>query len=253
MANIATVQTVAFLKPGAARDRVSAHGLLRAATRYFGRSYCVPPWHFDDYPLRCLYVQHGEKWSPTGVERVWERYADQLDAIWVRWSDSGGDHDRIFRFAGSFGDSRLCRYRFDAVRLYTSEVPGAGWRLVQPYVWETDRSGTYLADNDRCDLLADFPRMPSRTTPARARYGPTWELAVLDEFSSSARELEPLVNACAEGVEFCWHGRPTRAYQRRGERWLQWNLDDWDNCCDPGWLQYQADRLGLAPEAAPVS
>lgn len=254
MANIATVQVAAYLRPGASRRSVPGNALLRRLTQYYGISYHVPTWRFDDYPRGVIYVQYGEKWSPTSVSDAWDGFDEHLDAMWVRWYDDGGDHDRIFIFTGDFGESRLCRYGFDSVRLHATEPPGAGWRFVRPGVWEADLSGTYLAGNDRCNLLAELPRMSSCTTPVRGHglSGP-WELYPSDEFPPAAHDLAPLVNAIAEGLEFCWHRRPARVYQKRGGWWWQWNLDDWDNCRDPVWLAYRAARPGLAPTAPPVS
>src|SRR5690348_2190639 len=118
MANIATVMTAAVVRAGVDRGRVTAHGLIRAMTRSFGSTYCVPTWTHDDYPNRCIYAQHGEKWSPTGVVEAWQRYGRFLQAIWVRWYDDGGDHDAIFRYdAAGYGASRWCRYGFDQVQL----------------------------------------------------------------------------------------------------------------------------------------
>jgi hypothetical protein len=251
MANIATVSVAAFVKRDVPRGRVTAHGLLRAMTRYFGRTYCVPTWGYDDYPHGCVFVQHGEKWSPTGVVHAWERFGALLDALWVRWYDDGGDHDALFRFDGEYGESVRCHYGFDSVRLHVAEgfdplASGAGWRVAHPGVWEADIGGTYLAGNDRCGLLADkCPSLPSLTTPVRGRLlGRDSFRWADDEFPAELRALEPVVRAGATGVDFRWHGRPTRVYRLRGERWWAWNLDDWDNCRAPAWLSFCATRGG---------
>src|SRR4051794_9571609 len=81
VANIATVATAAVVRTGSPR-RVTPRALVRAMTRFHGRSYCVPVWGFDDCPRGTAYGQHGEKWSPTGVTLAWERYGRDLDAIW---------------------------------------------------------------------------------------------------------------------------------------------------------------------------
>jgi hypothetical protein len=173
MANIATVATVAIRRSGVPRGRVTPHALLRAMTRFYGRSYCVPAWAYDDYPPGHIYTQHGEKWSPTGIVRAWERYGRFLEAVWVRWYDSGGDHDALFAYtANGYGASAWCRYGFDRVRIRGAAALGpclaeGAWRPGGPGVWASDIGGSYLAANDRCDLRADSPMLPSRTTPVR--------------------------------------------------------------------------------------
>ena len=56
MANIATVATVAIMRTEATDHRISGHALLRAMTRYYGRTYCVPTWIYNDYPQGCIYT-----------------------------------------------------------------------------------------------------------------------------------------------------------------------------------------------------
>jgi len=251
VANIATVATLAVVRPGVPRGRVTGRGLLRVMTRYFGQSYCVSPWRFDDYPRRCIYTQHGEKWSATGVDAAWQRYGTFLGAIWVRWYDEGGDHDRLFRYgAGGYDKSDWCRYAFDTVRLTGETAPpedgGLRWRPVVPGVWEERSGGTYLAGNDRCDLLLDHPTHPSRTTPVRGHMQGRETLYWKTDMPPAVAQPEPFVLSRATGVEFLWRGRATRVYRRRGDRWWAWCLDDWDNCADPGWLADRTvqDRLG---------
>jgi hypothetical protein len=246
MANIATVTTAAFVKPDVPRGRVTARALLRAMTHY-GSTYCVPVWTYDDYPRRCIYVQHGEKWSPTGVNGAWARYHTVLDALWVRWYDSGDDFDVIFRH--DRGSSRLCLYGFDAVRIVLAPgagpvALGAGWSACGPGVWESALGGSYLAGNNRSDILADdYPTLPSRTSPVCAGVcalgGFNWSNV---EMPPELAGLTPILAACAAGVELLWHGRPTRVYRLRGERWWVWPLDDWDNCVDADWLAFCAAR-----------
>ena len=242
MANIATVAVAAVVKPDVPRGRVTVRGLIRAMTHYSGSTYHVPVWGFDDYPRRCLYTQHGEKWSPTGVDLAWRRYGEFLDSMWVRWYDDGGDHDELFRFEGDYGPNAWCRYAFDSVRVLaaTGMEPGAlgpGWHEVRPGVWESAVGGTYLAGNDRCNLLLGDPVLPGRTTPVCgrmcARGGLHWSAT---ELSPAVAELAPALTPLAEGVELLWRRRPVQIYRRRGERWWSWNLDDWDNCFDTGWL-----------------
>jgi hypothetical protein len=251
MANIATVATAAFVKPGVPRGQVTAHGLLRAMTRYYGRTYCVPVWSYDDYPNRCIYVQHGEKWSPTGVNSAWERYSPFLSALWVRWYDDGGDHDAIYRFPHH--SNNWCRYGFDSVRVSAAESApsphlGPGWIQSQPGVWETTLSGSYLAGNDRCDILAD-DRHPLRspTTPACGRmFARSHFIWAGAELPSEVEQLAPAFSSGVERVELLWRGRRTQVYRRLNDRWWAWHLDDWDNCVDPEWLASRAARRGPA-------
>ncbi|MDB5307677.1 MAG: hypothetical protein JWO38_1879 [Gemmataceae bacterium] len=248
MANIASVSVAAFLRGDAPVRAVTRHGLLRALTRYFGESYCVPAWGYDDYPRGCVEVQCGEKWSPTGVDTAWARYGKFLDAVWVRWYDSGGDHDAIFRFEPAAGIiSRLCRYGFERVRMTCPDgvdfsTLTTSWRPIRPCVWEADVSGTYLAGNDRCDLLRDELTLPSPTTPVRRSVlGTTLDWASAGMPASLTR-MEEAVQGCASAVEFLWRGRATRVYRRYASRWGLWCLDNWDNCHDPDWLAYCANR-----------
>jgi hypothetical protein len=259
MANIATVAVAAFVATGVTRGRVTAHGLLRAMTRFYGCTYWVPTWTYDDYPRGCIYVQYGEKWSPIGVIQAWERYGRFLDAIWVRWNDSGSDHDAIFRTnADDSGAGEQCRYWFDKVRVYAAEgfdlrALGGGGRLVRPGVWEVDCGGSYLASNGRSDLGSrEYPALPSRTTRVCVRHlgrGPLGWSA--DEMPAEVAQLEPVILSAATGVEFFWHGRATRLYSRRAEFWGRWCLDDWDNCAHPDWVADRAARegLGVRPRA----
>jgi hypothetical protein len=246
MANIATVAVAAVVRPGRPDRPVTARGLLRAMTRYFGRSYCVPTWAYDDYPRGRIYVQHGEKGSPTGVVRAWERFGRFLDAIWVRWYDSGADHDAIFRYAGDgYGPSVRCRYAFDAVRLrpaagFEPPVLGRAWRPAEGGAWLTDSSGSYFAGNDRSVFSTErgMP-LPSRTTPVGARLLIPALGWAADDMPDEWTRIEAVVSAQAAEVEFLHRRRPTRVYRRHDGRWWQWPLDDWDNCADPGW---EADR-----------
>lgn len=254
MANIATVQVAAFVKPGVPRGRVTAHGLVRALTHY-GRTYCVPVWTYDDYPRRCVYVQYGAKWSPTGVNDTWARYHAALDAFWVRWYDDGGDFDTIFRH--DRGSGGMCRYGFDSVRVVLApdadpRALGPRWKEVRPGVWETPLNGSYLAGNDRCGLLADdYPSHLTPTTLTRGRWCArdhfVWSRSV-GELPAEVEALAPLFSAVAVGVELLWRGRATQIYRPHGDRWWGWHLDDWDNCVDPAWLAYRAAREnGTAP------
>jgi hypothetical protein len=68
----------------------------------------------------------------------------------------------------------------------------------------------------------------------------------LDDMPAVLTTLEPAVLADAETVEFLWRGRATRVYQRRGERWWRWCLDDWDNCMAAGWLT-ELERVQRRP------
>jgi len=250
VANIATVATAAILREDAARGCVTAHGLLRAMTRYYGRSYCVPTWSYDDYSRGCIYLQHGEKCSPTGVVQAWERYSRFLQAIWVRWYDDGGDHDAIFPYtADGYADREWCRYGFDRVRI--SGVVGLGdnlekdgWYSEGPGIWGATISGSYLAGNDRCDLLVEYPRLPSPTTPARGHMfaSETTFRWADDDIPAALVRHEQAIVAGGVAVEFRWRGRPTRVYQRRGDRWWGWYLDDWDNCVATGWLSEQSQQ-----------
>lgn len=246
MANIATVAAEVRVRPGVARGLVTPHGMLRAMTRFFGRSYGVPAWSYDDYPRGRIYTQHGEKWSPTGVVGAWERYGQFLDAVWVRWYDEGGDHDAIFRYdADGFGASEWCRYGFDRVRVRGPHPLGSGWRADETGGWAADIRGSYLAANGRSTLLADYQTLPSRTTPVHGwMFGRGTLRWAADGVPPALAALEPAVLATADGVEFLWRGRVTRVYQRRGERWWGWCLDDWDNCLAPNWL---AEREDLPP------
>jgi hypothetical protein len=248
MANIATVMTAAFVRPGIGRGQVTAHGLLRAMTRWYGSSYFVPIWFYDDYPNRRIYTQHGEKWSPHGVQAAWEKYGRFLQEIWVRWHDDGGDHDVIYKHDSY--KSNACRYGFDEVRIDGVQALDSNdwenvWRRAEPGVWAARFNGSYLAGNDRCNLLHDYPARPSRTTPVRGRpflrntKSLEWALA---DMPLALLRLEPIVLACATEVKFLWRRRATRIYRRQDGHWWgwEWRLDDWDNCVDPGWLARQA-------------
>jgi hypothetical protein len=257
MANIATVATAAIVRRGVPRGRVTPHALLRAMTRFYGRSYCVPAWGYDDYPRGRVYAQHGEKWSPTGVVRAWERYGQFLEAIWVRWYDDGGDHDAFFAYtAAGFGASDWCRYGFDRVRVSGADalvrnLEHGSWRPDGPGAWAADIGGSYRAANDRCNLLFDHPPLPGRTTPVRGQMLGRGTLRwAEDGMSAAVARLEPAVLAGAVAVEFCWRGRVTRVYQRRGERWWGWCLDDWDNCVADGWLTEQARPVAAEARGA---
>jgi hypothetical protein len=243
VANIATVATAAILRRELAPGWVTGRALLRAMTRRFGSSYYVPAWSYNDYTYACAYTQHGEKWFPHGVAGAWKRYGRSLEAIWVRWYDSGDDHDTIFRYdAGGYRTGVKCRYAFDAVRVsgelgLNTQAAGQPWRLASPGLWEARVVGSYLAANDRCDL-GDRPLHPSRTTPVRAQtLGPRELLRwAADEMPASLVHLESNLLSQAACIQFFWRRRMTRVYRPRGERWWRWCLDDWDNCADPGWL-----------------
>jgi len=269
MANIVTVMAAAIVRNGVERGRVTAHGLLRAMATYtiqhpprYGRSYFVPMWSFDDYPRRCIYTQHGNKWSPHGVPRAWKRFGRYLDALWVRWNDGGGDHDLIFQHDKYGGwKSRKCRYGFDAIRVTASDgfdgrALEADWHSIASNIWIADFQGSYLAVNNRTDLIRDHPCLPSRTTPVRARMHTRFPRAMapissfewaLDDLPASLVKLESALVTKATAVEFLWRGRVTRAYRRiqldneygrLGKIWWGWCLDDWDNCVDTEWLAY---------------
>jgi len=204
----------------------------------------VPTWSYDDYPRGCIYLQRGEKWSPTGVIQAWERYSHLLQALWVRWYDDGGDHDVIFPYpTGGYTEREWCRYGFDRVRISGAAGLGAdlekdGWYSEGPGTWGATIRGSYLAGNDRCDLLVEHPKLASPTTPARGQAcgsGTTFRWAG-DDIPAALVRHERAIVAGGAAVEFRWRGRPTRVYQRRGDRWWGWYLDDWDNCVAPGWL-----------------
>lgn len=199
MANVATVAIAAVVRTGSAR-RVTPHALVRAMTRFHGRSYCVPVWVFDDYPRGTAYAQHGEKWGPTGVTRAWERYGRDLDAIWVRWYDGGGNHDALFAYtAAGYGPSEWCRYGFDRVVVRGAaalgrELERGRWCSDGPGAWASDVGGSYLAGNDRCDLGTDGPPLPSRTTPVRGRMLARGTLRwAADDLPAAVARLEPAV------------------------------------------------------------
>ncbi|MFT3764567.1 MAG: hypothetical protein QM820_03480 [Minicystis sp.] len=220
-------------------------------TRLYGRSYCVPTWTYDDYPHGRVYTQHGDKWCPSGIDRAWERYGRFLEAIWVRWYDDGGDHDIIFVYtAGEAGPRAWCRYGFDRVRVRGADALGRSlspsvWRPDGPGAWVADIEGSYMAGNDRSDVLADDPALPSRTTPVRGRTLGRGTLRwAADDMPAVVIQAEPAILADGAEVELQWRGRATRVYQRRGERWWDFCLDDWDNCVDDGWLAEQARHEG---------
>ncbi len=251
MANIVTVATAAIVRAGVRRGHVTPHALLRAMTRYYGRSYCVPTWTYDDYPRGRIYAQHGEKWSPTGVSDAWERYGRFLEAIWFRWYDSGGNYDAISVYtAGGVAPGMWCRYGFDKVRVRGGDELGRSlspsvWWPDGPGAWAADIQGSYLAANDRCTFKDDHPKLPSRTTPVQGLHlGPGKLGWADDELPAIMSPLEPAILAYGTAVEFQWRGRATRVYQRREDRWWVYYLDDWDNCVADGWLAEQARHPG---------
>jgi hypothetical protein len=171
MANIATVAVAAVVPAGREHCRVTGHGLVRALTRSYRGGYCVPTWAYDDYPRRCVYLQYGEKWAPSGVDLAWKRLRRSLRWMWVRWHDSGCGYDRIFRRGGDWhGTEAECRYGFDAVRLQAAEgfdghSLGGEWRPAQPGVWVAEIRGGYFAGNDRSYFSGD--QYPPRSRAGR--------------------------------------------------------------------------------------
>lgn len=246
MANIASIATCSIVRAGVGREQVTPRALLRAMTRFKRHSYCVPPWTYDDYPHGRIYVQHGERWSPSGVAHAWERFGRYLEAIWVRWYDEGGDYDAIFAYTEKgISPSAWCRYGFDRVRVCGAPalgevLPPSDWSQDAPGVWTAEMRGTYLAANDRSDIQREHPTLPGPTTPVPGRrLGASTLARAAGDMPAILMQLEPALLAFGTAIELTWRGRPTRVYQRRGERWWSFCLDDWGNCLADDWLAAQ--------------
>jgi hypothetical protein len=215
-------------------------------TKSYGRSYCVPLWHYDDDSCRCIYTQHGERWSPSGVYDAWEIYGKFLDTIWVRWHDSGDDFDKIFQICAK-RKKHLCEYGVDEIRISGEEDLSheldAQWQSKQQGVWVTSVQGRYFAGNERTDRGGDILIQGPTTIRGghqMLKCNPGFETRSLmwktDQKPPVVVKIEPWIFSHATKIEFLWRGRVTRIYQQHKECWWEWCLDDWDNCLDHEWL-----------------
>jgi hypothetical protein len=255
MANIATVMTVFIPRVNIEYGIVNSSKMLKYMTQSYGKTYYVPTWGYDAHFSGCIYTQHGEKWGSVGPQYAWEEYGDFLEAIWVRCFADG--YDYIYRLPELPRQQEFCHYGFDeiwvsGIKHMPSRVPGTKWRQLELAVWATSCQGSYLAGNDRCDLLHEYPRMRSPSTPVRAREStqlsnqkcqPISSWWPADKIPLQLTQIDPVVLASATKVEFSWRGRLTRVYQRQDDHWLMWCLDHWDNCLDLGWLAEDPARL----------
>ena len=219
----------------------------------FGSSYWVPTWFELDETRNRLNLQYGAKWGAY-PDDVWDKYSSQLKALWVRSNNEDGSVDQIYHLNESMtwsGEARPrdCVYTFDEVRLTWLpdqaspplpdgwQADGRGWRIARP--------GTYLAYNDRSDVLADALDQLSIPTPTTPTYcGPfhydlDWQDRQMPPFLTA---LEPTIQAQAAEVDFWWQGRLVGHQERREVEgqiyWYNFSMDDWDNCTDQEWRTF---------------
>lgn len=249
MANIITAFVRLYCYGDWQQAHLSRKGMLKTLSGHFGRSYCVPAWS-QRVNSRIIDMQAGFKWSPgSGVSRVWERFGERLEAIWVRYYDEGSDYDVIYCLDHSGQDRSWsnCWYGFDHVRIHwQAQAPPAIKERGE--IWQWACQGSYRAANDRCSLLRHDPEyvwLRTPTTPARSN--PCWKVVWGEEYRmpEELRALTPDISEYGAMVEFCWKGRLVQRWKRQEPplgriTWHLHNLDGWDNCVNedwPGWCE----------------
>ncbi len=267
MANIATGFVRLFPKHDPHPHLLPVGDILRLLCGWEGRSYHVPVFVRQNEFSLVTDFQFGDKWAAYhGIEEVWEQYRSDLEAIWWRNYDSGGDHDSI-GWIDEAGPShtlpghnpRWCCYGFDHLRITWQRghaIFGVGmpWDK-DAYVTSIAIRGSYRAGNDRCNLLLGDPDRSPMPTPTTLTRGYdtdqlTWDL---DEFRPPFAQLLSICQTHAESVEFLWNQRLVRCQRSAihgasGRRyWQNYSLDDWDNCVDADWLAFSGLSFATDP------
>lgn len=247
MANITTTQVRLIYN----QSPPQADDVLAMLLEPDGKSYYVPTHVRQDVVNQCIDLQYGARWFPVHIEDVWEKYQSVLDAMWCRFYDEGGDHDSIlWRDHATENRRQLCRYGFDELHILWGdniniEETDLEWEK-QGDTWTVQTEGSYLAANNRSDLMNNMPRIKTNTTSVWAR-GCRDLYWTLDEITPALGNLASIVEHVAERIEFYWKKRLVRAkykYNETSQRgtpinWYDYCLDDWDNCFDENWLVYK--------------
>jgi len=255
VSNIFTTAVRVYANPGARIDATEAEWITWMMLGPRG-SYHVPVHIRLAEDGRHVDVQYGSGKSVGLVDFCADEVGYRYAAIWGRFYDEGRDRDDIWSEDVNDGPRRVCRYGFDEVRVVADDPPPgpAGiWRRDLDGSWRASVEGRYSTGNDRAAVgaapgpggpppVTAASDMATQTTPNR--YGE--ELADIDP-----PWLEPLADQHpgASLIEYYWRGRLVHRAQMEddemmGREWQHRCADDWDNCVDPEFLDFEQGLSG---------
>ena len=120
MSNIGTVQLRCFRRPGETR-RVRCRTIARRVCP--GGSYCVPVRSRDWLSEGLVDFQYGVRGSATvDLDENWHHLSARFSAIWIRYYDSGDDHDRFKAHGAACTVRRGAYYAFDQLEVELSDA-----------------------------------------------------------------------------------------------------------------------------------
>ncbi|MFB7721645.1 hypothetical protein [Nocardia sp. NPDC056100] len=224
-------------------------------------SYWVPVWFRVAEDRSYADIQYGSGKSLGMEDFLQVLNTERYRAVWQRQNNEGGSQDVISRNHPE-GESSLCRYGFDEVRVRSAAArppcaPDQDWHRNADDIWRLAVPGSYRTGNERADMkigpLAGLTRPPSPqtesslTTPTTPCYFGD-RLAAIDP-----PWLEPLADEPPDStlVEFRWRGRIVHRARMEdtewGRDWEHRSADDWDNCLDAEFLRFNGAEDTLVP------
>lgn len=231
---------------------------------FWGSSYNTPI--FSQYGLygRYLEVAHGEKWGPGSVDEFFEDNEAEIDAIFCRYYDEGGDYDFIYHlshnqalcssFPHKIPRNRKCRYGFDQIKFQSkSPIKHEQIKHLIDNWYVLDLKGSYLSESNYCDLFGANKFNQIKIDDEVH--------TLIDEFErkliSEDNRIVETIEANASVMEYYFRQKlVTYAvnrdyYYRRGllkqhiwkrtreeQHLLFFPFDSWHNCVDEAYLEY---------------
>ena len=253
MADIAVVQMRLYLhEPETLDHNHVLHLLLQGDTPL----YEVPVVFRADAHNRWLDLQYGEVEQPD-LTALYETYAPIVESVWFRWLERFADFDQLCVSVDPAEAPLICgicTYQFDSIRVTwrdhaTLNNFGFDW-YKDGNVWTVSLNETYYAGNHRSRLTWDIA--PTYDTPTSWVSGEPisdWLFGrwvnnkPIEEWRGMPRRLQTIgrvFSKWARQIEFFYRGRLVRVnvWDDDNDMWWELNLDDWDNCAAPEWLDY---------------
>jgi len=217
------------------------------------RSYNVPIVIEKRPDKHFLDIQYG---SGKGLGHLYDFMDDNSETytIWHRMNDAGSDHDFIERLHHrlkpiSEFSQRLCKYRFDEIRVYNcpglTDHSNLSWNLIGTADYKCHISGCYQSDNgqfgkgeiidpiQKYDLPRVFGLLEWCSEPEVSSLLNHASDCFLSEVHFYFNKRKVLVYSWVKEVYFF---NPVKSLN--GKEFVANASDDWDNCADELFIDF---------------